>query len=488
MVHIITAVCNNLGIGKKNLLPWKILEDLRRFKDMTQECVVIMGSQTFLSLPPKVRPLPQRTNVVITHDPQAFCEVHGLLRESDTRLIVATLTEVVDRHIPNFKSNGKQVYVIGGEAIYREFLPYAEVIHLTHVEKSYSGCDRFFPPLPSSMFQLSSAYNRNFSAGEQAYYRFLTFTKKPTPDVRSANEHSADVRSADEQYLDLVRDVLKNGCEREERTGFGTLSVFGRQMRFDISKYIPILTTKRVPWKGCVQELLWFLRGDSDARSLQQHGVRIWDGNSSRAFLDKTGLPHLEEGDCGANYSFQWRHFGASYVDCHTDYTGQGVDQIAYILDLLRNDPYSRRIFLSAWNPTDLRNTVLPPCHVSAQFYVEQDAYGVKHLSCHMYQRSCDLFLGEPWNILSYSILTYILAKKTGMVPKEMIISIGDVHIYKNHIEQVKQQLENAPRTQPIFRVSDAVVDKDWHEIDVDMDFEMIGYFPWPAIKAEMNV
>jgi thymidylate synthase len=477
MVHIITAVCNNFGIGKNNLLPWKIIEDLRRFRDMTEGCVVVMGSQTFLSLPKKVRPLPDRTNIVITHDPQAFCGTHGLSMESETRMIVATLADVVGHHIPHFEGLGKQVYVIGGEKTYREFLPYAKVIHLTHVEKTYIGCDRFFPHLDSSMFELSRACNRNYSETEQAYYRYLTFTKKTTHECSAA----------DQQYLNLVRDVLQHGSEREERTGFGTLSVFGRQMRFDISRYIPILTTKRVPWKGCIQELLWFLRGDSDARSLQRQGVRIWDGNSSRAFLDKTGLSHLEEGDCGANYSFQWRHFGAQYVDCHTDYAGKGVDQIAYILDLLHNDPYSRRIFLSAWNPTDLRKTVLPPCHVSAQFYVEQDATGVKHLSCHMYQRSCDLFLGEPWNILSYSILTYILANKTGMVPKELVISIGDVHIYKNHIEQVKQQLEKPPRTQPILRVSDSVVTKDWHEIDVD-DFEMIGYFPWPAIKAEMNV
>merc|ERR1712070_1286635 len=157
------------------------------------------------------------------------------------------------------------------------------------------------------------------------------------------------------------------------------------------------------------------------------------DGNSTREFLDNVGLNHLKEGDCGANYSFQWRHFGGKYVDSETTYDGEGVDQVKYVEELLKTDPMSRRIFLSAWNPVDLTHTVLPPCHVSVQFYVENREDG-DYLSCHMYQRSCDVFLGLPWNIFSYTVLTYILAKKCNMYPSELIISIGDAHIYSDHM------------------------------------------------------
>lgn len=288
-------------------------------------------------------------------------------------------------------------------------------------------------------------------------------------------------------YLVLLEKILKHGKKRDERTGTGTLSLFGEQMRFDISTSIPVLTTKFVPWKSCIRELLWFLSGSTDATLLQKQGVKIWDGNSSRSFLDARGLEHLPEGDIGAGYGHQWRHFGAPYTTCKDNYDGKGFDQIAFVINELKNNPTSRRIFLSAWNASALDEMALPPCHVSAQFYVEFDDEGNKHLSCQMYQRSVDTFLGCPWNIMSYAVLTQLLAKMTNMKPKELIMCLGDVHIYCNHIEQVKEQLTRQPYQFPTLIISDAVKDKQIDELGMD-DFQLQGYTYHPSIKAVMAV
>ena len=234
---------------------------------------------------------------------------------------------------------------------------------------------------------------------------------------------------------------------------------------------MPLLTTKRVALKSCIEELLWFMRGDTDASILRKRNVHIWDGNSSRQFLDTVGLNHLR--DCGANYSFQWRYQGQEYKDCNTQYTKNTKgDQIQNIIHLLKTNPTSRRILLSAWNPSDLNKTVLPPCHVSAQFYVDKD----NGLSCHMYQRSCDVFLGLPFNIFSYTVLTHILAKKANLKPRKLVISLGDVHIYANHIEQMKEQISRQPLTSAKLIVNDSIKDKEIEDIVVD-DFEVVGYF-----------
>lgn len=288
-------------------------------------------------------------------------------------------------------------------------------------------------------------------------------------------------------YLTLLDTILKEGRQRSDRTGVGTLSLFGKSLRFDISETVPVLTTKFVPWKSCIRELLWFLRGATDAAELQAEGVRIWDGNSSRAFLDGRGLHRLPEGDIGAGYGFQWRHFGASYRTCKDAYDGEGFDQIAYIIRELKNDPFSRRLFMSAWNPADLDNMALPPCHVSAQFYVEEDDRGRKLLSCQMYQRSVDTFLGCPWNIMSYSVLTHLLARICDMHPKELIMCLGDTHIYTNHVDQVKEQLSRNPFPFPKLHIDPSVKTKPLHEITIK-DFALVDYQHHPAITAAMAV
>lgn len=295
------------------------------------------------------------------------------------------------------------------------------------------------------------------------------------------------VNHQEHSYLALLDKILKHGKKRDERTGTGTLSLFGEQMRFDISTSIPVLTTKFVPWKSCIRELLWFLSGSTDATLLQKQGVKIWDGNSSRKFLDARGLEHLPEGDIGAGYGHQWRHFGAPYTTCKDNYDGKGFDQIAFVINELKHNPTSRRIFMSSWNAAALDEMALPPCHVSAQFYVEFDDEGNKHLSCQMYQRSVDTFLGCPWNIMSYAALTQLLAKMTNMKPKELIMCLGDVHIYCNHIDQVKEQLTRQPHQFPTLVINDAVKEKSLDELSID-DFQLQGYAYHPSIKAVMAV
>jgi thymidylate synthase len=304
---------------------------------------------------------------------------------------------------------------------------------------------------------------------------------------------STDVVNTDEsKYLQLLKDILDNGEERNDRTGTGTMSLFGQQIKFDISNSVPLLTTKKMGWKTIIEELLWFLRGDTNANHLKEKGVNIWDGNTSRAFLDSRGLTEYPEGDIGAGYGFQWRHFGAEYKTCNEDYNNnennRGFDQIEYILNELKTNPTSRRIYMSAWNPAALDKMALPPCHVSAQFYVNIDKdSGEKHLSCHMYQRSVDMFLGFPFNIFSYTVLTYILAKKTGMKPKTLIISTGDTHIYKDHLEQVKIQIERKPFMFPTLTIDDSIIDKDFKDITIH-DFKIDKYIFYSAIKAPMAV
>jgi thymidylate synthase len=282
-------------------------------------------------------------------------------------------------------------------------------------------------------------------------------------------------------YKTLVDKILKCGNYRTDRTGTGTLSLFGEQIRFNIRKSIPLLTTKRVAWKSCIEELLWFLRGDTDVTKLQSKGVSIWDGNTSREFLDANGFKKYPEHDLRYGYGHQIRRFGAKYSS-----KNGGVDQLMYIEKLLKEDPFSRRIMWNLWNAKDVQEMVLTPCHVNFQLYVKE-INGVKYLSGHLYQRSVDVFLGFPFNIFSYSVLIYILAARCDMVPDTLVISTGDTHIYSNHLDQIKQQLGRQARPPPCLKLSTSVATKRYEDLTID-DFELIGYFPHQALKAPLAV
>ncbi|KAJ3152731.1 Thymidylate synthase [Geranomyces michiganensis] len=255
------------------------------------------------------------------------------------------------------------------------------------------------------------------------------------------------------QYISLISTTISRGTLRTDRTGTGTLAIFAPPpFRFSLANGIlPALTTKRVPLRAVFEELMFFIRGQTDSRLLSDKGVKIWDGNGSRAALDRLGLTHRREGDLGPVYGFQWRHFGASYTNADADYTGKGVDQLLEVIRLIKENPTDRRIVLSAWNPADMKLMALPPCHMFCQFYVapSPEAGAKPLLSCQLYQRSADLGLGVPFNITSYAMLTHLIAHVTGTTAHEFIHVLGDAHVYSDHIEPLKVQMERVPTPFP---------------------------------------
>ncbi|KAI6141012.1 thymidylate synthase/dCMP hydroxymethylase domain-containing protein [Pisolithus tinctorius] len=289
----------------------------------------------------------------------------------------------------------------------------------------------------------------------------------------------ADGDHEEYQYLNLVRRVIENGESRDDRTGTGTLSIFAPpSLRFSLRDgTFPLLTTKKIFMKGIAEELLWFIRGDTDAKVLDAKGVKIWNGNGSKEFLEKRGLGHREEGDLGPVYGFQWRHFGAEYVDCKTDYAGQGVDQLQECIRKIVETPTDRRIILSAWNPAAIPLMALPPCHMMCQFY-----------------RSADLGLGIPFNIASYALLTHLVAQVTNTEAHELIIQLGDAHVYKNHVAALEKQLERHPKPFPKLRFKKELKClRDLERLkysakEAESDFIVEGYQSHEVIPMKMSV
>lgn len=262
------------------------------------------------------------------------------------------------------------------------------------------------------------------------------------------------------QYLDLMSHVLEHGVQKRDRTGTGTLSVFGYQMRFNLSEGFPLLTTKKLHIKSIVYELLWFLRGDTNVKYLQEHGVNIWNEWAR------------EDGELGPVYGAQWRSWRTA--------DGRVIDQISQVIDQIKSDPDSRRLIVSAWNVGEIPKMALPPCHLLFQFYVAQG-----RLSCQLYQRSADIFLGLPFNIASYSLLTMMAAQVCDLEPGEFVLTLGDAHLYSNHNEQARLQLTREPLKLPLMRINPAV--RSIFEFDYS-DFELAGYEAHPHIKAEVAV
>jgi len=283
------------------------------------------------------------------------------------------------------------------------------------------------------------------------------------------------------QYISLIKDILEYGTMIDGRNGKAK-TVFGSAMHFNLSNNtIPILTTKKVAWKTCAKELFWFLNGKTDNNILRNQNVHIWDANASREFLNSRNLQHLDENDLGPVYGHQWRHFNADYKDCNTDYRGKGIDQIQYIIDSL-NDPkerYSRRLVMSAWNPQQLNEMALPPCHILAQFNVIGN-----ELSCSLYQRSGDVGLGVPFNIASYSLLTHILAKHCNLIASEFVYYLGNCHIYDDHIDNLQEQTKRIPIEFPTIQINNKYLSIDKYSLE---DIELLNYNSHNSIKMEMR-
>ena len=518
-INLIVATDAKNGIAKCGSIPWNEPQDLAHFRTVTTgkgNNAVIMGRLTWESLPESARPLKKRINIIVSrgNSPLSMDNVH-VVNSPDDAVIKAMDLGVDD------------IFIIGGAQIYEYILQGYRInrIYHTMIDGDYM-CDQQVPTLQRIVDEIKGADSKSWSLKEwtmtsKTKHDFFTQYVYRSSFIASRNE-------PDDLYLKWTSNILYNGKPRKDRTGTGTISIFAPDpLRFDISQSVPLLTTKRMGWKTVIKELIWFLKGQTDAKILQKQGVRIWDGNTTREFLDARGLDNYPEGVMGPGYSWQWRYFGAKYSPEMADPIAQekqsaeslqeilmnntsyddnkpqrsledewrelqirstkepaGFDQIEYIIDLLRNDPTSRRIFLSAWNPAQLEEMALPPCHVSCQFYVDIDDDGTKHLSCHMYQRSCDAFLGLPFNIFSYTVLTYILAAYTHMKPKNLVISFGDAHIYADHITQIKAQLTRRSYPSPTLEFTPK--SEYIHDLHIDQ-FKVKNYKSHPSIAAKMS-
>jgi dihydrofolate reductase / thymidylate synthase len=469
------------GIGANGKLPWpRLAADMRSFKSETSTTkdpslcnAVVMGRATYESIPPRFRPLQGRRNIVLsgaaTLDELKATDNDNGNGESESDLIVArSLKEAVRLAVDDV--GVESVMIVGGERPFREALQTldgelrVDEIVLTRVHAIYGECDRFLCEWPRGEFERVGAVLD--VDDEAAPYSIERLRRRPHDE---------------QQYLDAVAAIVERGNERIDRTGVGTRALFGMQMRFSLrDNAFPLLTTKRVFWRGVVEELLWFVAGCTDASKLAERRVHIWDANGSREFLDSRGLVERAENDLGPVYGFQWRHFGAKYVDKDADYSGQGVDQLAQCIETIRSNPTDRRIIMSAWNPVDLGQMALPPCHMFCQFFVADG-----QLSCLMCQRSCDMGLGVPFNIASYALLTRMIAQCCNLEPGEFIHTLGDAHVYLSHIEPLFAQLERQPRRFPTLAIDPSVANIDDFSAD---HFQLRDYRPYPSIKMQMAV
>ncbi len=461
---IVACQHSDWGIAMNGELPWNAPTDLHHFKRITSETkngdlhnAVVMGRKTYDTIG---RPLPNRINYVVTRNPD-------LLQMTGTDLrYVPGLKEALEHSTASPEI--ERVFVCGGADIYAQTLikwrDWIDTTYLTLIDTDYQ-CDQF---LSQELVQ----ENHHLVSSQEHVEK--NGTKLSFQELRARN-------LGEEEYLNLMKRILANRTQRPNRTGTDTTSVFAERMVFDISTHIPFLTTKRLAWKTMLRELLWFISGNTNNTTLQAKNVHIWDGNSTRDYLDTHGFTDREEGDLGPIYGAQWRHFGAEYTDCHADYTGKGVDQLREVIRLIKEEPTSRRIILSAWNPLAQPSMALPACHILSQWYVRDTEY----LDCQMYQRSCDVALGVPFNIASYSVLTYMLAHLTGLKPGRYTQILGDAHIYVNHIKAVKQQFDRVPYTFPQLTFTRQVTDIDDFK---EEDFKVHDYQYHPTIKMDMVV
>jgi len=412
-----------------------------------------MGRKTFQGIK---KALPGRLNIVLTRTLQkSECEE----KSSKDDLLFFNSFENAICYL-NFDSNIESIFVIGGMELWKNIPLYyehffhkmyisiintREIMRLMHAEETYHYDGFVSKEFIKTHFPFQNVKEKSkIKIPEHPLYPIKYVWKTRlflSSNYFSFHKNNISKPFTDEKnYLDLVHKIIHTGDYRKDRTGVGALSCFGNVLRYSLrGKKIPIITTKRVFLRGIIHELLWFISGSTDAKLLSAKGVKIWDANTSKEFFEKNGI-NREEGDCGGIYGWQWRHWGAKYIDCHTDYYGQGIDQLAEVIHKIKTNPYDRRLIVSAWNVSDLKSMALPPCHMFFQFFVANN-----ELSCMMYQRSADIGLGVPFNITSYALLTHMIAHICNLEAAEFIHVMGDTHVYVNHVEPLTQQLKNDP-------------------------------------------
>jgi len=392
---------------------------MKYFKDITTRGqgpnVCVMGRRTFESLPRKS--LPERIIHVVSKTDMGNVRRSGSVREA---------VDVIRREF-----GGVNIYICGGENIYREAMDIIDEFHLTRVFSDPGDADAFFP---------YDDLTRKFKVVSQGD---ILESKSKVKYCITVYRKEISGLSYEEQYRKMATKLILEGGKRQDRTGVGTRGLFGNTMRFDLRRGFPVLTSKRVFWRGVVEELMWFVQGKTNSKELEERGVNIWRGNTTREFLDKRGLDY-KEGDIGPGYGFQWRHWGADYRGCSESYIFEGIDQLRDLVDRIRVSPHDRRHVVSAWNVSDLQKCALPPCHMFFQVYVDGD-----FLDMNMYQRSADWFLGVPFNMASYALLLSMIASVTYKTPRHLTMMFGDMHVYENHIGPLLEQLCNQTHPPP---------------------------------------
>lgn len=438
-VKIIVAVDLNGGFSYEDKIPWNIKAELEYFKSQTKGHVIAMGHNTGQSIG---RDLPDRVNYVFD-------------RETDVERQIETLLA---------KYPDKIIWIIGGvKTIYKTY-KFASEIYLTVVNGSEHKYDLVCEPLMNLLKYIKyHYYNESKYDGCIDMYA-VPFLKHELFTVYKCGEVNVEER----QINHLVK-LISASDVIIDRTKIGTKSIIGHHMKFSMADHFPLTTTKPGFLRGIFEELMWFLRGQTDSKILEAKGVNIWVGNSK-----DTG------GDCGPIYGFQWRHFGAKYVDCKTDYTGQGCDQIALLLNTIKTNPTSRRMFISGWNVSDLSRMVLPPCHVSYQFFVRDNT-----LSCVFYQRSSDVLVACHWNISSAALLCYLIADMCDLKLGDLYVSYGDTHIYGNHFHAIETAINRNPAPYPKLKITAKHSDITKYEFS---DLKLEGYHHYNHIPLVMNV
>lgn len=453
MFSLICACDNNFGIAKDGKIPWNYPEDMQYFKKKTKDHIIIMGNKTWNSIPQFRRPLPNRVNAVLSQS-------GNVIGNTQPDLIFTSISKCVEYFSHNKKKyKNQKKFVIGGAQIYKKFLKRLLIhdIYITHIKKNYN-CDLLLTELPSLE---DGGIDQKSKNPELSFHKYYT------------------VNHEENQILKLMGYILKCGAKRIDRTGTGTVSVFSRELRFNLKTgQIPMMTTRPVSLKIVFEELMWILRGQTNNKILNDKNIHIWNDNTSREFLDKSGLSY-EEGDIGASYGFQMRHYGEIYSGCEYEYNG--FDQLEYIINLIKRNPESRRIIINLWNPIQLEDMALPPCLYGYQFYVSQG-----RLSCKLIQRSSDIALAGSHNCTAGALFTLMICAVTGLLPGEIIWSPSDIHIYLNQIDAVKEQLTRHPKPFPIINI--VKTPKDMNILNFEFDhFQLLNYDPYPRIKFSMN-
>lgn len=476
-VNLIYSETNDHVIGVNNDLYCKVSGDLKHFRKQTRRTIngkkngIVTGYNTFKSIPTTLSD-DKRSMIVISNN-----HYDELLEEGIE--VYRTIDEI-------FGLNDKylQFFIIGGSKIYHSFVNnYFDKIDLIYQTKFFEDVSNTINNITIGPIMIArNTINKKIELIESNDYTEMGQIFNGNEYITKSIDYQINIYQKKEMinhtelnYLKLLKKIITEKNIKTGRNG-DIYSYFGGRLEFDLRESFPIITTKRMPCKTILRELLWFIRGSTSNKELNDKNVHIWDLNASREFLDSRNL-NYKDGDLGPIYGFQWRHFGAEYKDCDTDYTNKGVDQLKWIIDEIKKNPSSRRLIMSAWNPIDLDKMALPPCHLMIQFNIDGE-----YIDGQMYQRSGDMFLGIPFNITSYSFLISIIGKLTGYIPRKFIHIIGDAHIYLEHEEAVLKQLERYPLKYPKLEIKNMTNIDDIHE---DM-FNIIDYQYFEGIKAPM--